>query len=158
MKRIAMLLGFLGFFSAVVGLAPASTAYAASPWYPSQLSFPNDCTNETVDATGMFTDECSGNSDSAGGNHQHRCVATFRGTAVGQSTGTGYVFNAAGPLDYWNSTIGASEERYFEFYVQMISLAPNMPDLRVILGGFHTVTDANGIQRVYFTVDKVTCK
>ena len=161
MKKFAVIMGFLGMLIMLVGLPPAfagpviAEVSSRGPWVPIQFDFFNDCTNEFVSASGMQLEECTAKQDSSGGNHM-QCRLILHGTAVGMTTGAGYVFSETFH-DVTNLPKSGVDEETFLDYARMMSLGRNMPDLRVRFG-FHTTIDANGIPRAEFNVDEVICK
>jgi hypothetical protein len=158
MKRIVMVIGFLGMFMMLFGMPAAfagSTTHEDYGWIPLQFNYPSTCTGEDISVTGIFHLQTTFIDDASGGAHGE-ASSVFRGTAVGSISENGYKFMEAFAC-VENIPTSGSYSLACPVNGRFISLDKDEPNV-FYHGNFIIVFDANGNPRVDTIFYEETCR
>lgn len=157
-KKFALIIGLLGVFVMSVGMTsalaePATKAVSSTGWEPFSITGGNPCLPEDILMTGMTLTQQLDKQDSSGGLHI-LFKAFTRGTAVGLTSGAGYVFSEI--FSASSNTLQGEFVSTSSLRLHLISLDQNTPDSIVNLTA-HINIDADGNPKVDFFFDNEHC-
>jgi hypothetical protein len=161
MRKMAMIIGFLGVFIMLVGLpsafaAPASHERFSTGWEPFEFVRTSQCPDgEDVLITGLTLSRYEA-IDLPSGAFNFASLIIWRGTGVGLTTGARYKWETVWPAIFTCPSSGvcvfASPNSG-----RLISLEPNVPN-DIFKFFVHMTIDANGEMRVYIENAEAICR
>lgn len=163
MKKIVMIIGFLGVFIMLVGLPSAFAAGAtherfSSGWVPFEQTRTNTCLDESEDIhiTGLNLGRYEYILEPSGG-YTFASLILWRGTGEGLTTGARYRFSVEWPWIDSSCSPSSACNTTFVVPVHLISLDPNVPD-SFAKSLVHTTIDAKGELRVDIDSFEAVCR